>query len=187
MRLPACASLRHAKGVPERTESITPFPISVYVLVGIGKAVPIWQACLWPLPPERPVHKLGLSGRAKPDEPGIWAKSDLRRLPLKRVRVCRRLDSRRPSGVSVEPEGDHGDAGRHDLRRTCLSNGLASGMSEHDVVVLAGHSSFSTTHESWPFAGISWIGSTRPPILGVHLSRAPDLGRRELTINQRSC
>lgn len=35
----------------------------------------------------------------------------------------------------------------HDLRRTCLSNWLASGMSEHDVMVLAGHSSFSTTHE----------------------------------------
>lgn len=34
----------------------------------------------------------------------------------------------------------------HDLRRTCLSKWLANGMSEHDVMVLAGHSSFATTH-----------------------------------------
>jgi len=37
----------------------------------------------------------------------------------------------------------------HDLRRTALSNWPASGMSEHDVVVLSGHSSFSATHESY--------------------------------------
>lgn len=35
----------------------------------------------------------------------------------------------------------------HDLRRTALSNWFANGMSEHDVMTLAGHSSFSTTHE----------------------------------------
>ncbi len=35
----------------------------------------------------------------------------------------------------------------HDLRRTTLSNWLASGMSEYDVMILAGHASFSTTHE----------------------------------------
>ncbi len=34
----------------------------------------------------------------------------------------------------------------HDLRRTALSNLLANGMSEHDVMILAGHASFSTTH-----------------------------------------
>ncbi|MFC1762665.1 tyrosine-type recombinase/integrase [Planctomycetota bacterium] len=34
----------------------------------------------------------------------------------------------------------------HDLRRTALSNWLASGMSEYDVMTLAGHSNFSTTH-----------------------------------------
>jgi len=34
----------------------------------------------------------------------------------------------------------------HDLRRTALSNWLANGMSEHDVMILAGHASFSTTH-----------------------------------------
>ena len=35
----------------------------------------------------------------------------------------------------------------HDLRRTALSNWFASGMSENDIMTLAGHSSFSTTHE----------------------------------------
>lgn len=35
----------------------------------------------------------------------------------------------------------------HDLRRTALSNWLASGMSENDVMTLAGHASFSTTHK----------------------------------------
>lgn len=34
----------------------------------------------------------------------------------------------------------------HDLRRTALTNWLANGMSEHEVMVLAGHASFSTTH-----------------------------------------
>jgi len=35
----------------------------------------------------------------------------------------------------------------HDLRRTALSNWLANGMGEFDVMVLAGHGSFDTTHE----------------------------------------
>jgi integrase len=34
----------------------------------------------------------------------------------------------------------------HDFRRTALTNWLANGMSEHEVMVLAGHASFSTTH-----------------------------------------
>ena len=34
----------------------------------------------------------------------------------------------------------------HDLRRTALSNWLATGMSEHDVMTLAGRSNFATTH-----------------------------------------
>jgi integrase len=35
----------------------------------------------------------------------------------------------------------------HDIRRTAVSMWFANGMSEHDVMVLAGHSSFATTHE----------------------------------------
>ncbi len=35
----------------------------------------------------------------------------------------------------------------HDLRRTALSNLFANGMSEHDVMNLAGHANFVTTHK----------------------------------------
>jgi integrase len=35
----------------------------------------------------------------------------------------------------------------HDLRRTALSSWLANGMSEFEVMILAGHASFNTTHE----------------------------------------
>lgn len=34
----------------------------------------------------------------------------------------------------------------HDFRRTALTNWLATGMSEHEVMILAGHASFNTTH-----------------------------------------
>ena len=35
----------------------------------------------------------------------------------------------------------------HDIRRTAISMWFANGMSEHDVMVLAGHASFATTHQ----------------------------------------
>ncbi len=35
----------------------------------------------------------------------------------------------------------------HDIRRTAITMWLANGMSEHEVMVLAGHSSFATTHD----------------------------------------
>jgi len=35
----------------------------------------------------------------------------------------------------------------HDIRRTAISMWLANGMSEYDVMTLAGHSSFATTHK----------------------------------------
>ena len=34
----------------------------------------------------------------------------------------------------------------HCLRNTAITNWFANGMSEHDVMTLAGHSSFATTH-----------------------------------------
>ncbi len=34
-----------------------------------------------------------------------------------------------------------------DIRRTALAMWFANGMSEHDVMVITGHSSFATTHE----------------------------------------
>ena len=33
------------------------------------------------------------------------------------------------------------------MRRTAITNWFANGMSENDVMVLAGHSNFATTHE----------------------------------------
>ena len=35
----------------------------------------------------------------------------------------------------------------HDIRRTALSNWLANGLTEYDVMTLAGHSNFQTTHD----------------------------------------
>ena len=35
----------------------------------------------------------------------------------------------------------------HDIRRTAITMWFANGMNEHDVMVLAGHSSFATTHK----------------------------------------
>ena len=35
----------------------------------------------------------------------------------------------------------------HDLRRTCLTNLLRNGLSEFDVMTMAGHSSFETTRK----------------------------------------
>ena len=43
------------------------------------------------------------------------------------------------AGIEIE----HGEF--HDFRRTCLTNWLASGMSEYEVMKLAGHASFDTT------------------------------------------
>ncbi|MBL7185779.1 MAG: site-specific integrase [Phycisphaerae bacterium] len=37
----------------------------------------------------------------------------------------------------------------HDIRRTAITMWFANGMSEHDVMVLAGHASFAATHESY--------------------------------------
>lgn len=35
----------------------------------------------------------------------------------------------------------------HDLRRTCLATWLSNGLSEYDVMNLAGHAEFETTHQ----------------------------------------
>jgi len=38
------------------------------------------------------------------------------------------------------------NGGFHDLRRTCLSRWFANGLTEFDVMNLAGHADFDTTH-----------------------------------------
>lgn len=83
------------------------------------------------IPPERYAHIQELRRR------GEWHYSD------SRLKVLGSFDD------------DFGDIVRHagiahktfhDLRRTALSNWFAAGMGEFDVMTLAGHSSFTTTH-----------------------------------------
>ncbi len=50
----------------------------------------------------------------------------------------------------------------HDLRRTTLSNWIASGMSEYDVMTLAGHSNFSTTHSFYLAVNHDLVDRARP-------------------------
>jgi integrase len=49
----------------------------------------------------------------------------------------------------------------HDLRRTCLSNWLAQGLNEFEVMTLAGHSTFETTHRFYLAIGEDVINRAR--------------------------
>ena len=49
----------------------------------------------------------------------------------------------------------------HDIRRTAITMWFANGMGEHDVMVLAGHSSFTTTHEFYLAVADDLIGRAR--------------------------
>ena len=69
---------------------------------------------------------------------GKWTYSDSR---LKVVNNFRRVFIKILKKAGVET------GAFHDFRRTAISMWLANGMSEHDVMVLAGHASFATTHE----------------------------------------
>ncbi len=81
------------------------------------------------LPPERYDHIQAVRKQ------GRWTVEHGRRAANNFHRSVRALLSR--AGLS----------GRfHDLRRSCLSRWLANGLGEFDVMNLAGHSSFSTTH-----------------------------------------
>lgn len=75
------------------------------------------------------------------------------------------------------------DAEFHDLRRTCLSRWLANGLTEYDVMQLAGHSEFSTTHRFYLAVRTDLIDRARVATLtamgahsGTHLARAPISG-----------
>jgi integrase len=69
---------------------------------------------------------------------GNWKYSDSRR---KVINNFRRGFQRIQSMAGV-PKGQF-----HDMRRTAITNWFANGMSENDVMVLAGHSNFETTHK----------------------------------------
>lgn len=69
---------------------------------------------------------------------GKWTLSDAR---LKVVNNFKRSFDRIRSRAGVKT------GTFHDIRRTGISMWFANGMSEYDVMVLAGHSSFATTHQ----------------------------------------
>ena len=68
----------------------------------------------------------------------------------------------------------------HDLRRTCITNWFAHGLSEFEVMVLAGHSSFETTRKFYLAVRNDIIDRARmastkslKSISVAHLLRAP--------------
>lgn len=76
----------------------------------------------------------------------------------------------------------------HDLRRTCLSRWLANGLTEYDVMQLAGHSDFSTTHRFYLAVRTDLIDRARAATraamgndFGTRLARAPISGKKVLT------
>jgi len=49
----------------------------------------------------------------------------------------------------------------HDLRRTCLTNWLTNGLGEYDVMHLAGHADFQTTHRFYSAVREDLLDHTR--------------------------
>ena len=72
-------------------------------------------------------------------EQGSWTVSDARLKVINNFSPHFKKILRR---AGVDEKGQF-----HDLRKTALTNWLANGMSEHDVMVLAGHATFATTHQ----------------------------------------
>ena len=65
----------------------------------------------------------------------------------------------------------------YDLRRTTLTEWLANGLSEYEVMRLAGHSDFQTTHRFYLAVRRDLIDRARQaigPVFGAHLARAPE-------------
>ena len=74
----------------------------------------------------------------------------------------------------------------HDIRRTCLSKWLASGLSEFEVMTLAGHSKFETTRNFYLAVSNDLVeraravsGMTISPNSVTHLSRTPEIVQNE--------
>jgi len=117
------------------------------------------------IPPERYafIQKLRKQGK--------WTYSDSR---LRVVNNFRRdfISILRAAGIEVGTF--------HDLRRTCLSGWLTNGLAEYDVMQLAGHSDFSTTHRFYLAVRTDVIDRARTAALtamsgnsGARLARAP--------------
>ena len=68
----------------------------------------------------------------------------------------------------------------HDFRRTRLTWWFRDGLSEFDIMTLAGHSDFNTTRRSYLAVREDMLDRTRkatevsmPSVFGAHLERAP--------------
>ena len=57
----------------------------------------------------------------------------------------------------------------HDCRSTALSNWLAQGLSEYEVMKLAGHSSFETTHRFYLAIKNDYLDKARQANVGLGL------------------
>jgi integrase len=82
----------------------------------------------------------------------------------------------------------------HDLRRTCMTRWFANGLTEFDVMKLAGHSDFATTHRFYLAARRDLIEKARVAAaaamtndFGTHLARAPVLDEKGLTVDAGRC
>ena len=68
----------------------------------------------------------------------------------------------------------------HDLRRTCITNWFAHGLSEYEVMIMAGHASFDTTRKFYMAVRNDLLAKARRAsseamklISGTHLARTP--------------
>ena len=83
----------------------------------------------------------------------------------------------------------------HDLRKTCLSNWLAGGLSEYEVMVLASHAKFETTHRLYLAVSGDLLKYARAISEGqregnfvAHLLRAPlDSHKRKRLTSVSTC
>jgi integrase len=122
------------------------------------------------VPPERykVIQKLQKQGR--------WTLSDAR---LKVINNFRRKFQKLQTQAPVRL-----DLRFHDLRNTALTNWFANGMSEHDVMTLAGHASFETTHKFYLAVAGDLVDRARAAAaagLGQNLARiwrAPSLSSK---------
>ena len=96
-----------------------------------------------------PPHRYDYAQTAR--QQGRWALAQ-RRCPLSNFRYQFRVIMAR-AGID---EGTF-----HDIRRTCITNWFANGLSEFDVMTMAGHSSFSTTHKFYLAVRKDLIGRAR--------------------------
>lgn len=71
----------------------------------------------------------------------------------------------------------------HDLRRTCITNWFVYGLSEYEVMIMAGHASFETTRKFYMAVRNDLIDRARKAsseamkaISGTHLARTPKNG-----------